>query len=297
LFELKSTVEDTCQSWSKPASDTEESKCDNAIRMIRDAINNSEELADFIIDLIPKGSYHNNTNVRLNSDVDIAIVLRDTFFADYPDGKEDKDFGNSPSTYKFSQYREAVKNALNSKFGKENVKVGNKAIKVNSNSYRVDADAVPCFEHRRYREDGTFITGTGFIVRNTGKRDENYPEQHYENGKEKNKKTDRRFKKAVRIIKRLRYKMEDEGYNHPNISSFLIECLVWNVPNNCFGHTKLSEDVRLTFDFLIDKTAKQELCEDWGEVSELIYLFHRGRKYTRTETRNFLIDAKNYLFT
>lgn len=297
MFELKSTIEDTCQSWSKPASDTEETKCDNAIRMIRDAINDSEELTKFNIDLIPKGSYHNNTNVRLNSDVDIAVVLRNTFFADYPNGKAHKDFGNSSSTYTFSQYREAVKNALNNKFGKESIEAGNKAIKVNFNSYRVDADAVPCFEFRRYSENGTFITGTSFIVKNTGKLDKNYPEQHYENGKDKNKNTARRFKKVVRIIKRLRYKMEDEGYEHPNISSFLIECLVWNVPNNYFGYTKLSEDVRSTFDFLINKTAKHESCKDWGEVSDLIYLFHENRSYTRIEVRDFLIDAKNYLFT
>lgn len=296
MFELKSSIEETCQSWSKPASNTEEEKCDNALRMIRNAIKDSDELSEFTIDLIPKGSYYNNTNVRLNSDVDIAVVLRDTFFPDYPKGKDKEDFGNVSSSYNFSQYRDAIENALNKKFGYGNVDPGNKAIKINSNSYRVDADAVPCFEHRRYKQDGSYITGTGFIARNTGKREENYPEQHFENGKQKNNVTYKRFKKVVRVIKRLRYNMVNENYFHPNISSFLIESLVWNVPNRYFGNSHLSEDVKGAFDYLIDQTNEEETCKEWGEVSELIYLFHNGRKYTRTETNNFLRDARSYLF-
>ncbi|PGX57075.1 nucleotidyltransferase [Bacillus anthracis] len=296
MFELKSSVEDTCQSWCKPASRTESQKCENALRMIKDAIRESDELKGMDIQIIPKGSYHNNTNVRLNSDVDIAVVLKKPFFADYPKDKGDKDFGNASSSYKFSDYRDAVERALHKKFGSENVNRGNKAFDLHSNSYRVDADVVPCLEHRRYKDDGTYTTGTAFDARFTGERVENYPVQHYENGTNKNTLTSRRYKRVVRILKRLRYKMKEDGHEYETISSFLIECLVWNVPNSYFRNAKLSEDVEAALDFLIHNTSNLDLCGKWGEVSELLYLFHSGRKYTRTEVNDFLKHAKTYLF-
>ncbi|MFS0751742.1 nucleotidyltransferase [Oceanobacillus sp. 1P07AA] len=297
MFEVNSTIEATCQSWSKPASETEEVKCDNAVRMIKDALRMSNSLDSFEIDFIPKGSYHNNTNVRLNSDVDVAVVLRNPFFADYPSGKGKDEFGHVESDYKFCTYREDVYQALSAKFGYENVELGNKSIKIRSNSHRVDADAVPCLEHRRYDSNGNFITGTAFIPKDNSNIVENYPVQHYENGKNKNVATSKRYKKVVRIIKRIRYSMAQVKDEHTNISSFLIECLIWNVPNNYFGHNLLADDVLACFNYLIDNTAKHEQCKDWGEVSDLLYLFHSGRKYTVYETRKFLIDAKNYMFS
>lgn len=296
MFELKGNLEATFQSWSKPASETEEAKCENALRMIREALNKSETLSKYEIQLIPKGSYHNNTNVRLTSDVDIAVKLKDVFFAKYPEGKTNKDFGNSGSDYSFAQYRSEIDQAMIDKFGRDNIEFGNKAIKINTNSYRVDADVVPCFEHRRYSEDGKYITGTEFITRHTDKRVKNFPEQHYSNGVRKNNDTSRRYKKVVRIFKRLKYNLLDEGYNVENISSFLVESLIWNVPNNKFNNPTLTDDVKQCFNYLITQTAEHEKCQDWGEVSELLYLFHNDRKYTSSDAHQFLLDGYAYLF-
>ncbi|MCM3571200.1 nucleotidyltransferase [Neobacillus mesonae] len=296
MFELKGNLEATFQSWSKPASDTEEAKCDNALRMIRDALNKSETLSKYDIQLIPKGSYHNNTNVRLTSDVDIAVKLKDVFFANYPDGKTHKDFGNYDADYSFAQYRSDVDQAMINKFGRDNIEFGNKAIKIKSNTYRVEADVVPCFEHRRYSQNGTYITGTEFVCRHTGERVINFPEQHYSNGVTKNNDTYRRYKKMVRIFKRLRYKLLDEGYDVENVSSFLVESLIWNVPNNKFNNATLTDDVKQCFNYLITQTADYEKCKGWGEVSELLYLFHNGRKYTHSDAHQFLLYGYAYLF-
>lgn len=296
IFESKASLEATFQSWSKPASDTEETKCENALKIIRDALNKSDELSKYDIQLIPKGSYHNNTNVRLSSDVDIAVKLKDVFFAKYPSGKTDKDYGNISSTYSFAQYRQDVDRAMEGKFGVENIELGNKAITINSNTYRVDADVVPCFEHRRYSPDGTYITGTEFITRNTNDRVINFPEQHYNNGVNKNNQTARRYKKVVRIFKRLRYNMLEKGYDFENISSFLIESLIWNVPDSKFNNPTLTEDVKDCFNFLIEHTSEHEKCKEWGEVSELLYLFHSGRNYTYIDANRFLRDGYAYLF-
>ncbi|MDN0040763.1 nucleotidyltransferase [Bacillus aerophilus] len=296
MFELKSSLEETFQSWSKPSSDSETNKCDNAQRMIKDAIKNSDVLNKYNIEIIPKGSYYNNTNVRLNSDVDIAVMLKDVFFASYPNGKSQNDFGNISSDYKFEEYRTDVEQAMIEKFGDANIEFGNKSIKVHSNSYRVDADVVPCFEHRRYSENGHYVSGTQFISKLTRENVTNFPKQHYTNGVNKNIDTSKRYKKVVRILKRLRYKMISDGYDFPNISSFLIESLVWNVPNKFFNNPSLTEDVKSAFDYLIEKTSNYDSCKDWGEVSDLLYLFNYKRKYNCNDVNKFLIDAYSYLF-
>jgi len=295
-FQVDSLLERKLNEWSKPASNTEEEKCENAIRMIRGALNNSDKLKNLEIKLIPKGSYHNNTNVRLTSDVDIAVRLTDTFFQYYPNGKTHEDFGNIQSNYSFKDYRRDVEEALINKFNSWNIDSGDKAIRINSNTYRVDADVVPCFEYRRYHEDGTYELGTSFITQKSSIMVINYPEQHYTNGVQKNNVTYRRYKRVVRIFKRIKYMLIDNGYSLDNISSFLIECLIWNVPNNRFNHSSISEDVSSCFHYLISNTATDELCKDWGEVSELLYLFNSQRKYTRSEVHDFLNTAYVQLF-
>ena len=74
-------------SWSKPASDTEEAKAARAAQMIRQAIHEHEPLKTKQTSVYATGSYRNNTNTRLESDIDVAVVLHDSFFSEYPSGK------------------------------------------------------------------------------------------------------------------------------------------------------------------------------------------------------------------
>ena len=92
-------------SWTKPPSDTEQSRCDNAISMIKNAINSDSILKNMTIEIFVQGSYANNTNVKLNSDVDVSICNLDHFFADYPSGKVHSDYNNTSSSYTFSDYK------------------------------------------------------------------------------------------------------------------------------------------------------------------------------------------------
>jgi hypothetical protein len=288
------SLESLLEKWSKPASDTEETKCDNALRMIKKSIGSSQELSGFTIKFILQGSYYNNTNVRLNSDVDIAVKLTDTFYPNYPEGTTRNDFGNLESNYTFAEYRDSLERALIATFGENSVTRGDKSLKIRSNSYRVDADVVPCFEHRRYRRDGSYIKGTEFRTRYGNNQVINFPEQHYANGVEKNKATGRKYKRMVRIIKRLRYKMKDDGFDVENIPSFLIECLVWNVPNRYLNTGSYTEDLRGSFRYLIQNTDSYDTCEEWGEVSERLYLFKS--KYNYREINQFVRAAYEFVF-
>ena len=113
-----------------------------------------------------------------------------------------KDFGlSSPADYGYPQFKNDVQTALNDHFGKEHVTRGNKAFDIKENTYRIAADVVPCFEHRRYDKDGTWIKpeGTAFLP-DTGARIINWPDQHYANGVAKNTATGQRYKDVVRIF-------------------------------------------------------------------------------------------------
>ena len=66
-----------------------------------------------------------------------------------------------------------------------------------------------------------------------------------------------------------------------NIGSFLIECLVWNAPNEAFGHATYSSDVRSVLVHTFNNTLDDEHCKEWGEVNELKYLFRTSQPWTR----------------
>lgn len=289
-------TEDTLNNWRYPASDTEETKLTNAEKMVREAIADSEELKNKSTEIFGQGSYANDTNVKINSDIDINVCLSDTIFIQIPEGKKQEDFGYSDSDYKFSEYKDAVERALVKKFGRKDVVRNDKCITVLANTYRVEADVVPTFKYNRHDDNGGKAIGTKFIT-DEGYPVINYPLQHIENGKLKNSQTQRRFKRLTRIFKRLRYKMiEDKIPVSDNITSFLIECLLWNVPNKVFNdYDTWTERLKQSIIFLYNKTKEDKDCKEWGEVSELLYLFHSGRKWSREDVNSFLLQAWKYL--
>ena len=287
--------EQTFRHWGSPPSQTEQDKCDNAERAIRKAISASEKLQNLDIKIFPKGSYRNRTNARLSSDVDICVLCYNTINVSYPEGMTDNDTGLTPASYHYSDYKNDVQNALVDYFGSNSVTRGNKAFDVHENTYRVDSDVVACFVHRRYRRNGTYLEGECFHPDNGGTVI-NWSNQNYDNGVAKNTATGRRFKAVVRILKCLRNEMDNNGYKiAKGFPSFLIECLVYNVPNQGFGHNNYIADVRWIVAHLCNNTRKDSECEEWLEVNELKYLFHSSKPWTREQTNTFLNAVWNYI--
>jgi hypothetical protein len=288
--------------WSKPSSDTEDQKCQNAERMIKNAIWEDEALKEHKIEIFSQGSYRNNTNVRLDSDVDICVRLMDVFFSDFSlaNGFTKADTGIVNSNYTYNQFKNDIENALVTKFGRSSIKRGNKAFDVHENTYRVDADVVACLEHRRYTQRSSngeyqYLSGAEFWSDN-GDRIINWPHQHYENGVAKNTATGSRFKFIVRGIKRLKNEMADDGIAAAKpIPSYLIECLVWNAPNKFFGHSEYKSDVANVLEYTIESTGSYDKCSEWGEVNELKYLFRGPQPWTLQQAHDFLSSAWDYI--
>lgn len=291
-------TEDTLSNWTNPPSDTEEEKLSNAERMVKEAIRSDEKLKSKGINIFGQGSYANNTNIRLDSDIDINVNYTDAFYYDLPNGltKEELGFGNDIA-YSFSEYKGDIENALVSKFGRLNIKRKNKCLTAIENTYRAEIDVVPTWQHRWYRKDKTYADGVVLFADNDfSSKVVNYPLQHIDNGKNKNTDTLRRYKSLVRIFKKAKVKMEDDKYyTDNNISSFLLECLVWNCPNSIFtNYDSWNDRIQKAIYYIWDKTQQDESCKEWGEVSELLYLFI-SRKWTVKAVNDYMVKMWNYM--
>ena len=281
--------------WRRPPGKTEQDRCDNAVSAIRNAIEASDKLRARDVSVFAHGSYRNNTNVRKDSDVDIGILCTSSYFYELPTGTNRETFGITPATYQYEQFRKEVEEALVNYFGRPAVKRGNKAFDIHETSYHVEADVAAFFEHRRYQSNGTALKGVELRTDKENRRVINWPEQHYNNGTRKNTDTATRFKSIVRVLKSLSNEMIETGIKAGDIPSFLIECLVWNVPNNQFQHPTYTADVQAALAFLFNNTRTQEACKEWGEVSELIYLFHSSQKWTWQQAHAFTSAAWDYI--
>ncbi|MFH0871922.1 MAG: nucleotidyltransferase [bacterium] len=288
--------EPTFASWAQPPGKTEQDKCDNAERAIRKAADSWADLASRSRVVFPQGSYRNRTNVRADSDVDVCIMCTESFFYHIPDGTTPADFDfTTPASYPYADFKGDVQAALVSYFGAGSVRRGKKAFDIHHNTYRVDADVLPAFEYRYYRKYGSYLKGAAFLP-DGGSLTVNWPEQNYANGVQKNDATGRRFKAIVRILKRLGNKMADEGYaSAGEAPSFLIECLLWNVPNEGFGHSTYTSDVRWALAHLFNNTSADSGCTEWREVNKMKYLFRTGQPWTRQQAHEFISAAWDYV--
>ncbi|MCK9452680.1 MAG: nucleotidyltransferase [Bacteroidales bacterium] len=288
--------EQTLTNWTKPPSDTEQTKLENSERMVRDAISADEKLKQKSTETFGQGSYANNTNVRLNSDIDINVRYTGGFYFDLPKDKTREDFGITPTSYTFSEFKDDVENALVTKFGRNDVKRKDKCITIIGNSYRIETDVVPTWNYRRYAENGTFVLGAKFFTDSLNKEVVNFPKQHIQNGIDKNTNTYRAFKRLTRLHRKLRYKMIEDGEPvSDNITSFLLECLTWNVPNSTINaYNTWTDRLKQSIIYIHEKTKTEEGCKEWGEVSELLYLFV-GRKWSREDVNEYMVQLWNYL--
>jgi hypothetical protein len=286
--------------WGHPPGPAEQTKMENTESQIRAAINASAALAGYSTPVLAQGSYKNLTHIPRESDVDIQVVLKDSFFPDFqfvdPNATTDamfERFGISKATYSYDAFRDDVGAALIARFGSPPaVETGDKAFRIRETRYHVDADVVAVLQHRRYRADGTFDEGVEFRSR-AGKKIINWPEQQFRNGITKNQSTGERFKAMVRALKNLRAEMQDQGKSAAEpIPSFLVECLVWNVPNDRFNHSSYYEDMKTVLAFLYNATKSTDAgCMEWHEESDLKWLFKGDKGWTREQVNAFVLAA------
>jgi hypothetical protein len=115
--------EETLRTWTNPPSDSEEAKLQNAERLVKEAIDSAAALKFRSIKVFCQGSYANDTNIRLDSDIDVNINYTGALYYELPLGQQKEEFGlGDPSAYSYDQFKNDVESALVAKFGRQNVK-------------------------------------------------------------------------------------------------------------------------------------------------------------------------------
>lgn len=304
--------------WQKKASETEEAKIEAASARVRQALQRSTFLRNRDWRIVPQGSYHNNTNVRSDSDVDLAVCLTDSFFYDVStyEPVPPSDVGLFPLGFSFQDFKADLTGCMAVEFGAVNTISGSKAIHLHKDTAtHVSVDVVPAFTYRLYGErglGGRSVIATGISLEtNEGERKTNYPEQHYINGCAKNDRTGRRYKRVVRILKRLRNHMADNSSFDAALrsyakgaASYLIESLVYNCPDRLFGNASIYDDVVAVLRYLFisfDPNAASTLLggsraySAWTEVNGIKGLLQTGQAWTANDVRGFVLAALTYM--
>ncbi|MEX2375375.1 MAG: nucleotidyltransferase [Dehalococcoidia bacterium] len=288
--------ESTLASWTGPSSDTEQEKQDRTERMIRQAVDDHPAFDDCRLQVFAKGSYANNTNVRTDSDVDVAVECQDVVY--WKEAEQGLHDPGTPYTGPWTpeMLRQELTAALEAKFPEQVDTTGSVAIAVNASTARVEADVVPCFSYVYYLKGGGTRTGTKIFP--TDRRGfENFPDQQLANGRTKNRATGRAFKKTVRILKRVANRMTSEDY-HREVPSYFVECLVYNCPNHVLERPTWTSTVKGVLAHIWDDLEGEEpdaQGDRWLEVNECFFLFHDAQKWSREDARDFAYAALNYL--
>lgn len=279
--------------FTKPISDAEDQKCRRAITVVINALKNAgytvnaecllepsymtkASLGDLKLTLFLQGSYANNTNVKLDSDIDVVVMLDSQFYPKYRDGVTGQNYGFS--TAQKIDIKGMIHNALCQYIGVNGVVTRkNKCITLKENNWRVSTDIVPCVEYRDYSNDFSFdknnyISGIKIITDN-GEEIINYPKLHLKNGRKKNEETNYYYKKVVRIIKNIRNLMEKSGLSvsAKDVSSFQLESLLWNVSDQWFPQYDDSYNLKIAkiVNILTQEKGKFINCKEVNGIKPL----------------------------
>lgn len=179
----------------------------------------------------------------------------------------------------------------------KNVIPGNKSVKIRSNSYRVNADCVITMQYRNYKKCNSlnpnkYVEGIKYFSQDKNEII-NYPKRHIENGIIKNNNTNHRYKKLVRIFKRIRNEMYEKHLVDKNkITSFLVECLIWNVPDKYInGYYSWNDRIKNSIIYILNSTN----YNNWNEVSDELPLFDNNRKWSIEDVKYFMNHAYIYM--
>ncbi|MFC1951649.1 nucleotidyltransferase [Chloroflexota bacterium] len=180
-------------------------------------------------DIFLQGSYKNNTNLHQDSDVDVvvqfAVRLRPRVAA--LSGLDlEQDQAHQLAGERWQSFRKQVLEALKATYGKKVVTSGRKSLKLSKGKIPASADVVVTIHCE---------TGLAFYLSDDHRWVVSYPQQHHQRGLKKEKATNNRYKRTIRMFKVARnHLVENDVIKSETASSYFIECLLYNVPNDLF---------------------------------------------------------------
>ena len=234
-----------------------------------------------------QGSYPNYTNIRGNSDVDLVIESSFVFYSNLSED-EKRQLGIGLGSYGYWDFRDEVLKALTSYYGAGLVDAsGQKSIKIKASGNRLAADAVPCITYKHYRNWKVVAEGITFWTLSSNQQVINYPKLHLQNGSNKNGNTSNCYKPAIRMFKNARERILA---NNPlltgNYPSYFVECLLYNVPDDCFGNSFAGTYCDVA-NFLLAQNP-QNIAEFWCQNGQLRLFGDLSTQWNITQAQDFI---------
>lgn len=287
-----SIPEDQLDIWAKQGSVAQSRDTYGSIKRVLETPGTAYAGRDFTVFL--QGSYGNDTNVYAESDVDVVIVLNETYYEDLGQLSEAEkgNFNQSrtPADYSYWDFRRDVQVWLVECYGKS-VEPGNKAIFIPADGARRNADVIiaaqyQLFERFRTSYDEDHIEGICFWNKSL-EQIANFPKQHSANCTTKHQATAGYFKPMVRIIKNMRNRMIADGKLESGIApSYYLEGLLYNVPNDQFGQS-YSDTFVNCYNWLLNADRSDFVC-----ANETYFLLREGSPVTwRADKCSQFLDA------
>ena len=195
---------------------------------IREALNAYNWPSDVKFEVFLQGSYKNDTNLGGDSDVDVVVRLSHRLRPQVAalTGEELKNEASHKVAHeRWQSFRDHAMKAMRARFGKA-VKSGRKTLKLPKGKIPADADLVVTL---------SYMQGIGFYLPDQRRWVVSHPEQHHQRGLKKELATSKRFKRTIRMFKAARNQLvSKQVLTKEDAPSYFIECLLYNVPEDCF---------------------------------------------------------------
>ena len=233
---------------------------------IREALDAYKGLSQFNYEIFLQGSYKNDTNLGGDSDVDVVVRLAQKLkpgVAALSGEQLQEDGSHRFVLERWQSFRDHAMKAMRAKFGNA-VKSGRKTLKLPKGKIQADADLVVTL---------SYMQGIGFYLPDEERWVVSYPQQHHQRGLKKEKATNERFKRTIRMFKAARnHLVSKRVLTKEDAPSYFIECLLYNVPGRLF-----EQRLAATYTGILDwlKTAK---LKDFKCQNGQVLLFGQGRE-------------------
>ncbi|MCX5795341.1 MAG: hypothetical protein NTY77_07610 [Elusimicrobia bacterium] len=184
------------------------------------------------------GSYANGTNLTADGNVDMAVMLTSPFSQDF--GLMAGVGGNKQLQSSLADFRLSVLGSLRARFGMVNVEDRPECVFVVPEPGRLGLNVAVMLQHRLYSSfsgsaGGDYLEGVTYWTPD-GRQIVCYPKTHLARGAAKDAATHGWFKSVVRMFKGARLWMISQGMlNADAAPPYFVECLLYNVPDQCFG--------------------------------------------------------------
>ncbi len=233
---------------------------------IREALDAYKGLSQFNYEIFLQGSYKNDTNLGGDSDVDVVVRLAQKLkpgVAALSGEQLQEDGSHRFVLERWQSFRDHAMKAMRARFGNA-VKSGRKTLKLPKGKIPADADLVVTL---------SYMQGIGFYLPDEERWVVSYPQQHHQRGLKKEKATNERFKRTIRMFKAARnHLVSKRVLTKEDAPSYFIECLLYNVPDRLF-----EQRLAATYTGILDwlKTAK---LKDFKCQNGQVLLFGQGRE-------------------